>query len=623
MKNVFRSWLLAWCAFAVSPGRACGPFLPEQILVSPQVILRTPVGDFAQEVMALTKEDGAPALPPGMARVAPSDDEPAKDDAAELAELAEALDRQGTPLAARSQIIAGYQAFRATLKKPAETSSIRFDKIANSLRTSGASPASDRPELPEGLPPEWNDYLDGAARFWAGDLPGACAAWERLLARPPTERLYCSTRAAFMLARVQDDPAAAAEDNARRYRRVREVRLEGARDLFNLGSQSLGWEGRIALDQKDYPSALRLYYLQAVTDAGHLDRNGSSLRDVVTAAMAPAEMAAAARDPFLRKAITLCLACSHSFYDEEPASPPDPPDSLPPTRAWLEELNKADPNPVREAVIIAWAAYKAADYTQAAAWLEKAPADDAMALWLRAKLALRDGKVDAAPACFARALRMFPAEIKATDTDCGMGWASDGRQFRTNQFHTDLGILSLSRSDFAQALTALLRSGFWRDAAYVAERVMTVDELRAFVRANFPVEPPRVATAETPADGEVPAQVRDPLNVIQDQLDIEHTANPAAFSLRTCSRDASRGTPATQKQGGTILRCCGQNLTSTRLPSGWQGRCIIRKLAGRTLTGAPLELNVGWAWNYSEPKTSPTGLWRTGRLMTITIARRV
>ena len=52
------------------PGlHACGPWLPEQILTSRQVILRTPVGDFAQEVMALTEEDGAPALPPGCARL--------------------------------------------------------------------------------------------------------------------------------------------------------------------------------------------------------------------------------------------------------------------------------------------------------------------------------------------------------------------------------------------------------------------------------------------------------------------------------------------------------------------------------------------------------------------------
>ncbi len=55
-----------------APGlRACGPWLPEQILTRGQVILRTPAGDFAQEVVALTPDDGAPVLPEGLVRVAP------------------------------------------------------------------------------------------------------------------------------------------------------------------------------------------------------------------------------------------------------------------------------------------------------------------------------------------------------------------------------------------------------------------------------------------------------------------------------------------------------------------------------------------------------------------------
>ncbi len=71
-----RAWL-AGAAFLgiVAPLFACGPFPPEQILLSHRVVLRTPVGDYAQEVLALTAEDSAPTLPPGMTRVpaAPSE----------------------------------------------------------------------------------------------------------------------------------------------------------------------------------------------------------------------------------------------------------------------------------------------------------------------------------------------------------------------------------------------------------------------------------------------------------------------------------------------------------------------------------------------------------------------
>ena len=51
----------------------------------------------------------------------------------------------------------------------------------------------------------------------------------------------------------------------------------------------------------------------------------------------------------------------------------------------------------------------------------------------------------------------------------------------------ELGVLKLSRGEFAQALDALLRSGFWQDAAYVAERVLTTDELKTYVDQNWPM----------------------------------------------------------------------------------------------------------------------------------------
>src|SRR5262245_18541146 len=45
----------------------------------------------------------------------------------------------------------------------------------------------------------------------------------------------------------------------------------------------------------------------------------------------------------------------------------------------------------------------------------------------------------------------------------------------------ELGVLRLARREYTQALAALLRSGFWMDAAYVAERVLTADELKTYV----------------------------------------------------------------------------------------------------------------------------------------------
>jgi hypothetical protein len=50
----------------------------------------------------------------------------------------------------------------------------------------------------------------------------------------------------------------------------------------------------------------------------------------------------------------------------------------------------------------------------------------------------------------------------------------------------ELGVLRLARNQYAESLDALLRSGFWGDAAYVAERVLTLDELKHYVDRHWP-----------------------------------------------------------------------------------------------------------------------------------------
>lgn len=551
----------------VTRAPACGPWLPEQILVSHRVILRTPVGDYAQEVLALTEEDSAPALPPGLTRVPAaalhagydgSGDEPSAPSPPnpDLAELREALEHDGVPPEKREAIASAYQAFCAELTEKMAamrptSDGFRFDEHARTIRAEAAPPSGGPFVLPaalaEALPSEWSDYQEGAYYFWHKDLPAAHAAWERLLARPLAQRRYRSTWAAYMLARIDDQPDAAPEDREHRYQRVRQLRAEGCRDVFNLASDSFGWEGRVALDHRDFPAAMRLYYLQGVSGAGLSDPMASSLRTVVEEIVkdgpASETMTTAGHDPFLRRVVTLYLACHRRFASELEVPDEQSSDKAAANKAaeleqgWINILTRENVNAVCEATPIAWSAYQQGDYAQAAAWLAKAPAADGLALWLRAKLALRDGQTDAAAKFFARAVRSFPVEIKATDDglDEATELAQDAATFRASQFHADLGIISLSRGDYAQALSALLRSTFWRDAAYVAERVMTTDELRAYVRKNFAAAPPPApdpAASSTPDPGDAPAAAPTTVEAIQASIARERSANPAVYALR-------------------------------------------------------------------------------------------
>ena len=121
--------------------------------------------------------------------------------------------------------------------------------------------------------------------------------------------------------------------------------------------------------------------------------------------------------------------------------------------------------------------------------------DTALAWWVRAKLALRQGDSVQAAQAYARAAAAFPRADGSLDAD------SAGRM------RAEQGVLTLSRGQYVEALDQLLRAGgpldatrpaeeegwpmtpYWNDAAYVAERVLTLDELKQYVDAQAPATP--------------------------------------------------------------------------------------------------------------------------------------
>ena len=165
-----------------------------------------------------------------------------------------------------------------------------------------------------------------------------------------------------------------------------------------------------------------------------------------------------------------------------------------------------------DAEYLGWLAYMVGDYTQARHWLDLAKHDSPAADWLRAKLQLRAGDVEGAAKSLAAAVdtlrspalytgwsdgayhdanRSGPTYTSITD-DAGwsMGEAASG----------DLGLMHLERGDFVQALDILFKGGLWEDAAFIAERVLTADELKAYVDKL----PPAAADAKVSTNAGAP-----------------------------------------------------------------------------------------------------------------------
>lgn len=102
-----------------------------------------------------------------------------------------------------------------------------------------------------------------------------------------------------------------------------------------------------------------------------------------------------------------------------------------------------------------------------------------LAFWVSAKLALRDGDRDQAREFYSKAIAAFPALED---------WGNDALETSMSRIpacraNAEVAILTLQNGDVVESLELFLRAGavYWNDTAYLAERVLKLDELSALV----------------------------------------------------------------------------------------------------------------------------------------------
>jgi hypothetical protein len=205
-----------------------------------------------------------------------------------------------------------------------------------------------------------------------------------------------------------------------------------------------------------------------------------------------------ARNPRTQKVITAYLICrptGSSFYGEQSSEESDEPKAAhvveTPAAAWLKAAEQAQIKDMDSAEALALAAYRANDMDKASRWIKRAPGSP-LAQWLQAKLLLRAGKLQSAAALLATVSAQFPIVHEGTNAPAPVERKDtltvDGNYLISaeRQVHGELGVLRLSRGEYSEALDSLLNAGFWMDVAYVAERVLTTDELKGYVDRFWP-----------------------------------------------------------------------------------------------------------------------------------------
>jgi hypothetical protein len=399
-------------------------------------------------------------------------------------------------------------------------------KTARELVTGGL-------KLPEEFDSEFADYHRGAFAFrdGAGRFDEAQAAWEALLKRPESERHYRSVWAAFMLGKLalaKDDPAA-----VKWFRQTRELARAGFADPLGLAADSYGWEARSELHQKHFEAAAKLYLTQLalgdesavvslktvipdrpVVDgvANYGDEAPENLNEEDLKRWAQRQVPIVqkrldecARSPVLRQLVTAHVLATETqveiwSYGTDTAAPDD--GTKPESRClrWLATVEKAGLKQLDDADHLGWVAYTAGRYKEAARWLAMARPETPMSLWLRAKLERREGKIPQATATMAAALKGIQADVIPFGETM---YTYGERSYSPDQSAAgDLAGLHLTRGEFLDTMQAFLDGNLWEDAAFIADRELTVDELKKYVDIHYPkpAAEPKDANNPAPAD---------------------------------------------------------------------------------------------------------------------------
>jgi hypothetical protein len=375
------------------------------------------------------------------------------------------------------------------------------------------------PTLAPEFDSEFADYHRGASAYLNKQWDEARKAWESLLKRPEQDRHYRTVWAAFMLGKLglkTSDYQSAAQW----FQRTRELAKTGFVDSLGLAAESYGWEGRSEWKQEHPEKAAPLFLTQlALGDASAVvslkalipDRDPiegmlnygpqsderNSWNDQQKREQEQKEISklkTAAQNPLLGRLVTvhiLATAISPDYYAEDAKAA-----AVNRCARWLTIIKQANPGRIEDAEYLGWVAYNSGDYKGAGHWLELSKGDSGAALWLRAKLQRRSGKLADAANTMAKAwesLRSSPAYNEPEGLHEQMGVYEsfpEGQHWGWGQSASgDLGGLRLARGDFVQSLDTLLKGHLWNDAAFVAERVLTTNELKQYVDAQPPTEP--------------------------------------------------------------------------------------------------------------------------------------
>lgn len=353
------------------------------------------------------------------------------------------------------------------------------------------------------LPRAYALYLRSIAepRIWA------LSTMDELLALPEPERRELSALAHYRRARLLlslPDWETTSDTTAKL--RLRQIRADltaiaddlqaGAVDFGQVGANAPGWlaysyamvlpaRRLVALGEADYPRALAIYL--RMPERRHA--NGfTSTHWLIGKLAEESAFDLCVGDPDLRMLMTIYLGASPdssigigSYHDY--AKEPGPIGA----RGWLQALDAAGIGPAFAPQRIAMLRLQVGDFAGCERLVRTLDARDPLTALIASHCHLQQGGDQAtAMRLLGQALQANPPgprDRHATFAYCGSGLdldLSDPAQV-VNRVGNELAMLKLSLGDYADALRLFYAHGDTADGAYIAECILTTDELRRLV----------------------------------------------------------------------------------------------------------------------------------------------
>lgn len=478
--------LIVWVSCAATSS-ACGPFFPDTVLDRPQSSLEVPAFSYLAGLYQIVGKE------------LPKDEEQEGDGTVlgqiplEVSELESTWRAEGIEADFIALRVKHYEEVRTKL-----LTGLTDIGLQDFPTQQGA--AVELPERPLGadFPKDVADYVEGARLQAIGKKEEARTQWKGILARPANERRLRSVWAAWMLAKTSPD----LPECLGWYERVEQEAAGGAADVLGLRNDAKVWRA----PRMDDPVAGMHLLLEAFQNGRHATARDLEilswriLRDQDTSLLNKA-----AADPVVRRLINLELHVSTSGSSEVPQQGDESVTAEDDLTRWLGALESQATLPLEDGARIAWAVYASGRFEEARHWLDLSVKDDPLALWLQAKFDLRAGKLEDANQHLSAAVRTLSSKGDWHPDNLAEEYGAWQRLSSTQgRLLADAGIVALAREDYSQALESLRRGGYDVDAAYVAERVLSTDELLAHVRQHAPKWEEESIQAPM-ADGEEPS----------------------------------------------------------------------------------------------------------------------